>query len=134
MSPGRLAASSSEVPATWPNHGRFRLTLVWRPCAVGRHARRHHRSDDQRDGAFHGGEGWFLGTAASGATISAAKSLAVELAPIPIRVNVVAPGVIRSQLWSQLPEADREARYESVGRGLPGAGWRNSAGVPSRSW
>ena len=28
MSPGRSAASSSEVPATWPNHGRFRLYLV----------------------------------------------------------------------------------------------------------
>lgn len=37
VSPGRLAASSSAVPATWPNHGRLRLTLVWRPCAVGRH-------------------------------------------------------------------------------------------------
>jgi NAD(P)-dependent dehydrogenase (short-subunit alcohol dehydrogenase family) len=69
--------------------------------------------------AFQGSEGWFLGAAASGATISAAKSLAVELAPIPIRVNVVAPGVIRSPLWSQLPQADRVAMYENVGRGLP---------------
>lgn len=69
--------------------------------------------------AFQGGEGWFLGAAASGATISAAKSLAVELATIPIRVNVVAPGVIRSPLWSQLPEADREAMYENISRRLP---------------
>ena len=69
--------------------------------------------------AFQGGEGWFLGAAASGAVISAAKSLAVELAPIPIRVNAVAPGVIRSPLWSGLPEAGREAMYENVGRGLP---------------
>lgn len=69
--------------------------------------------------AFQGGEGWFLGAAASGATISAAKSLAVELAPTAIRVNVVAPGVIRSPLWSQLPQADREAMYENVGGGLP---------------
>ena len=69
--------------------------------------------------AFQGGEGWFLGAAASGATISAAKSLAVELAPVPVRVNVVAPGVIRSPLWAQLPEADREAMYENVSRGVP---------------
>jgi NAD(P)-dependent dehydrogenase (short-subunit alcohol dehydrogenase family) len=41
----------------------------------------------------------------------------VELAPI--RVNVVAPGVVRSPLWSQVPEADREAMYDSIGRGLP---------------
>jgi NAD(P)-dependent dehydrogenase (short-subunit alcohol dehydrogenase family) len=67
--------------------------------------------------AFRGGTGWFLGSAASGATISAAKALAVELAPI--RVNVVAPGVVRSPLWSQLPEAEREAMYDSVGRRLP---------------
>jgi NAD(P)-dependent dehydrogenase (short-subunit alcohol dehydrogenase family) len=69
--------------------------------------------------AFRGGEGWFLAAAASGAIISAAKSLAVELAPVPIRVNVVAPGVIRSPLWSQLPEADRDDMYENVGRSVP---------------
>jgi len=69
--------------------------------------------------AFQGGEAWFLGAATSGALISAAKSLAVELAPIPIRVNAVAPGVVRSPLWSGLPEADREAMYENIGRGLP---------------
>jgi NAD(P)-dependent dehydrogenase (short-subunit alcohol dehydrogenase family) len=34
-------------------------------------------------------------------------------------VNVVAPGVIRSPLWARLPEADREAMYENVGRGVP---------------
>ena len=43
----------------------------------------------------------------------------MELAPVPIRVNVVAPGVIRSPLWSQLPEADREDMYENVGRSVP---------------
>jgi NAD(P)-dependent dehydrogenase (short-subunit alcohol dehydrogenase family) len=67
--------------------------------------------------AFRGGSGWFLGSAASGAIISAARALAVELAPI--RVNVVAPGVVRSPLWSELPETDREAMYHGVGRGLP---------------
>jgi NAD(P)-dependent dehydrogenase (short-subunit alcohol dehydrogenase family) len=67
--------------------------------------------------AYRGGAGWVLGAAASGAIISAARSLAVELAPI--RVNVVAPGVVRSPLWTGLPEADREAMFESVGAGLP---------------
>ena len=66
--------------------------------------------------AFLGGAGWFLGSAASGAIISAARALAVELAPI--RVNVVAPGVVRSPLWSEVPEADRDAMYDSIGRGL----------------
>ena len=67
--------------------------------------------------AFRGGAGWFLGSAASGAIISAARALAVELAPI--RVNVVAPGVVRSPLWSGISEADREAMYDSIGRSLP---------------
>ena len=67
--------------------------------------------------AFRGGAGWVLGSAASGAIISAARALAVELAPI--RVNVVAPGIVRSPLWSEIPEADREAMYNSIGPGLP---------------
>jgi NAD(P)-dependent dehydrogenase (short-subunit alcohol dehydrogenase family) len=69
--------------------------------------------------AFRGGEGWLLGATASGATISAAKSLAVELAPIPIRVNVVAPGMARSPLWAQVPEVEREAMYENAGGSIP---------------
>lgn len=67
--------------------------------------------------AFRGGAGWFLGSAASGAIISAARALSVELAPI--RVNVVAPGVVRSPLWSEISEADREAMYDGIARRLP---------------
>lgn len=50
-------------------------------------------------------------------TAAGARALAVELAPI--RVNVVAPGVVRSPLWSEIPEADREAMYDSVGSSVP---------------
>jgi NAD(P)-dependent dehydrogenase (short-subunit alcohol dehydrogenase family) len=32
---------------------------------------------------------------------------------------VVAPGIVRSPLWSQIPESDREAMYNSIGPGLP---------------
>jgi NAD(P)-dependent dehydrogenase (short-subunit alcohol dehydrogenase family) len=67
--------------------------------------------------AFRGGAGWVLGSAASGAIISAARALAVELAPI--RVNVVAPGLVRSPLWSEIPEAERQAMYDNTGPGLP---------------
>ena len=52
--------------------------------------------------AFRGGAGRLLGSTVSGAVITAAKSLAVELAPI--RVNVVAPGVTRTPLWSGAPD------------------------------
>jgi NAD(P)-dependent dehydrogenase (short-subunit alcohol dehydrogenase family) len=67
--------------------------------------------------AFKGGPGWVLGCAASGAMAAVGRSLAVELAPI--RVNVVAPGVIRSPLWSSMSEADQEAMYAAVGNSLP---------------
>jgi NAD(P)-dependent dehydrogenase (short-subunit alcohol dehydrogenase family) len=42
---------------------------------------------------------------------SAAQSLAVELAPI--RVNVVAPGIVRTPLWNGAPEAV----FEQLGAG-----------------
>src|ERR1700729_1881442 len=67
--------------------------------------------------AFRGSAGWFLGSVAPGANLSAARGPAGELAPI--RGNVVAPGVAHSPLWSEIPEADREAMYDSIGRGLP---------------
>jgi NAD(P)-dependent dehydrogenase (short-subunit alcohol dehydrogenase family) len=40
----------------------------------------------------------------------------VELAPV--RVNAVAPGVIRTDLWASIPDDDREAMYESLGSQL----------------
>jgi NAD(P)-dependent dehydrogenase (short-subunit alcohol dehydrogenase family) len=67
--------------------------------------------------AYKGGPGWLLGSAASGAMISAARSLAVELAPI--RVNAVAPGLVRSPLWSTMSEADREGMYRTAGDSVP---------------
>lgn len=67
--------------------------------------------------AFKGGTGWTLGTAVSGAVVSVARSLAVELAPL--RVNVVAPGVIRTPLWSQMNETEREDMYADLAATLP---------------
>lgn len=63
--------------------------------------------------AFRGGAGRLLGAAVSGAVISAARSLAAELAPI--RVNVVAPGVVRTELWAGMTDEDRERLYAAAG-------------------
>jgi NAD(P)-dependent dehydrogenase (short-subunit alcohol dehydrogenase family) len=41
----------------------------------------------------------------------------VELAPI--RVNAVAPGVVRSNLWRCMSEDDRTAMYTSLAETLP---------------
>lgn len=63
------------------------------------------------------GSGWVLGATVCGAIDALTRALAVELAPL--RVNAVSPGVIRSPLWSGIPDADRDAFYESVSSGLP---------------
>ncbi|WP_067505586.1 SDR family oxidoreductase [Actinoplanes sp. TFC3] len=51
--------------------------------------------------ALRGGAGKLLGSSVGGAVIAAARSLAVELAPI--RVNVVAPGLTRTPLVAGMP-------------------------------
>ncbi|MBK3567983.1 SDR family oxidoreductase [Streptomyces sp. MBT62] len=63
--------------------------------------------------AFHGGTGKLLGTTVSAAVIAAGRSLAAELAPI--RVNVVAPGIARTPLWSNMPEQAQEKLFDRAG-------------------
>jgi NAD(P)-dependent dehydrogenase (short-subunit alcohol dehydrogenase family) len=60
--------------------------------------------------------GWSIAAAICGASEALARALAVELAPI--RVNTVAPGVIRTDLWASMPAADRNEMYEGLGNQL----------------
>ena len=52
-----------------------------------------------------------------GAMNALTKALAVEMAPI--RVNAVAPGVVRTPLWGAMSEADRRQMYEQAAQQLP---------------
>lgn len=61
-------------------------------------------------------KGWTLAASACGAIVSLTRALAVELAPI--RVNAVSPGVVRTNLWKNMQEQDREAMYEGLGKAL----------------
>jgi len=63
------------------------------------------------------GKGWSLGASICGAMEGFTRALAVELAPI--RVNCIVPGVIRTNLWNGMAEAEREKFYRSVGDSLP---------------
>ncbi|MER6947984.1 SDR family oxidoreductase [Nonomuraea sp. NPDC000554] len=63
------------------------------------------------------GPGWAVAAGICGAVESLTRALAVELAPI--RVNAVAPGVVRSPLWSAMGEQERERMYRDVGAALP---------------
>jgi NAD(P)-dependent dehydrogenase (short-subunit alcohol dehydrogenase family) len=59
------------------------------------------------------GKGWALGASTSGAMEGLTRAMAVELAPI--RVNIVSPGVVKTNLWSSLTETGRENFYKTVG-------------------
>jgi NAD(P)-dependent dehydrogenase (short-subunit alcohol dehydrogenase family) len=62
------------------------------------------------------GAGWSLGACICAAVEGLCRAMAVELAPI--RVNAVLPGVIRTNLWSGMTEADRNGLFDHVGNSL----------------
>ena len=62
-------------------------------------------------------KGWVALAGVCSAMEGLTRALAVELAPI--RVNAVSPGVVRTDLWRNMSEQDREELYESVGQRLP---------------
>lgn len=61
--------------------------------------------------------GWALGASICAAMEGLTRALAIELKPL--RVNIVSPGFVRTPLWSDIPEADREAMYLTAGAKLP---------------
>lgn len=61
--------------------------------------------------------GWIVPSGVFGAIEAMTRALAVELAPV--RVNAVRPGLVRTELWRNLPDADREALFESYAKVLP---------------
>lgn len=63
------------------------------------------------------GAGWSLGASICGAMDAFCRAMAVELAPL--RVNIVSPGVVKTNLWNSFSEEERTTLYESVGSGLP---------------
>jgi NAD(P)-dependent dehydrogenase (short-subunit alcohol dehydrogenase family) len=62
-------------------------------------------------------KGWTIAASVCGAMESLTRALAVELAPL--RVNLVCPGLVKTELWDSMPEADRQVMYERAGRSLP---------------
>lgn len=68
-------------------------------------------------------KGWAAGACICGAMEGLTRVLALELAPI--RVNAVSPGIVKTDLWAEMPEADREAMYQQAAGILPVAVWAN---------
>jgi len=61
-------------------------------------------------------KGWTVAASITGAVDALTRALAVELAPV--RVNAVCPGVVKTELWGNMPEADREALFNDIGSKL----------------
>ncbi len=62
-------------------------------------------------------KGWVIAASVCGTIEALTRALALELAPI--RVNAVSPGVVRTNLWQNMAEPERERLFESVGNNLP---------------
>jgi 3-oxoacyl-[acyl-carrier protein] reductase len=63
-----------------------------------------------------GSPGQVAYSASKGAVISITKSAAKELAPMNIRVNAVAPGIIKTERFEELYEATGDKIDERIGR------------------
>ncbi len=61
--------------------------------------------------------GWTVSASILGAIEALGRALAVELAPI--RVNVVRPGLVRTELWREFPADVREELFRTHGGALP---------------
>ncbi|MBB5623470.1 NAD(P)-dependent dehydrogenase (short-subunit alcohol dehydrogenase family) [Pedobacter cryoconitis] len=63
------------------------------------------------------GKGWSLGASICSAMEGFTRAMAIELAPI--RVNIVSPGVVKTDLWSGMSLQEREGMYNQIGDSLP---------------
>jgi NAD(P)-dependent dehydrogenase (short-subunit alcohol dehydrogenase family) len=62
------------------------------------------------------GPGWAAASSALGAMEALGRALAVELAPI--RVNVVRPGMVRTEMWRGYPDAELAEMMRATGEAL----------------
>jgi NAD(P)-dependent dehydrogenase (short-subunit alcohol dehydrogenase family) len=61
-------------------------------------------------------KGWSVIASVCGAAEALTRSLAVELAPL--RVNLVCPGLVKTELWDGVPAEARQAMYQRAEQNL----------------
>ena len=62
-------------------------------------------------------KGWVVAAGICGAVEALTRALAVELAPV--RVNLVCAGFVRTELWENMPESERNRLFEKAAQMLP---------------
>jgi len=63
------------------------------------------------------GKGRSLAASVCAAMEGFMRAMAIELAPV--RVNMVSPGIVKTNLWNDMTAADRASFYSNVGNSLP---------------
>jgi NAD(P)-dependent dehydrogenase (short-subunit alcohol dehydrogenase family) len=64
-------------------------------------------------------KGYIMGACINGALNAGTRSLALEFAPLGVRVNTIAPGVCDTPLFDILHPHDKEERFATFGKRLP---------------
>ena len=62
-------------------------------------------------------KGWVIAAGVCGALEAVTRALAIELAPV--RVNLVCAGLVRTELWRNMADSDRQELFEKAGQTLP---------------
>ena len=105
---------------------RDRLEIrLWGAYAAVKHAHRHVRPGGSivltsGSAGTRPQPSWAIAASICGATEALTRTLALELAPI--RVNAVAPGVVRTELWREMTDEQRDEMYAGLAQTLPVAG------------
>ena len=92
----------------------------WGALAAVRAAHRHLRGSIVLTGGTAGRRpppGFAIGASLCGAMEALARALAVELSPV--RVNIVVPGFVDTDLWASFPANAREAMFRDATAKLP---------------
>jgi NAD(P)-dependent dehydrogenase (short-subunit alcohol dehydrogenase family) len=107
---------------TVTNAKKFFDLRYWGAFMAVKYAATHLRKDGSivlsgGSAAMRPGKGWGLGASICAAMEGLTRAMAIELAPI--RVNIVVPGLVKTDLWSNMAEADREAMFNHFSDTLP---------------
>ena len=62
-------------------------------------------------------KGWAMPASILGGMEALARALALELGPL--RVNIVAPGMVTTEMWDELPAEERQKMYAEMAAKLP---------------
>jgi NAD(P)-dependent dehydrogenase (short-subunit alcohol dehydrogenase family) len=100
----------------------FTETRLWGAIGAIKHAHPHMRAGGSivltsGSAAARPAAGWIIGAAICGAIEAVTRTLAVELAPL--RVNAVAPGIVRTDIWSGMSESDRDDFFAQTAARIP---------------